>query len=121
MAFQSVYNWQSDLSQQLYQIHQKKQNFLTIITTNSTFISERFQSQLPFFSSKTLIVGDEAHNLGSPRFVSCLPKNISLRLALSATPERHFDNDGTDLLIDYFGAVLQPEFTLAKALKKNKH
>ncbi|WP_324282873.1 DNA phosphorothioation system restriction enzyme [Cyanobacterium aponinum UTEX 3221] len=118
LAFQSVYNWQSDLSQQLYQIHQKKQNFLTIITTNSTFISERFQSQLPFFPKKTLIVGDEAHNLGSPRFVSCLPKNISLRLALSATPERHFDNDGTDLLIDYFGAVLQPEFTLAKALKK---
>lgn len=118
LAFQSVYNWQSDLSQQLYQIHQKKQNFLTIITTNSTFISERFQSQLPFFPIKTLIVGDEAHNLGSPRFVSCLPKNIGLRIALSATPERHFDDDGTDLLIDYFGQVLKPEFTLAKALKK---
>lgn len=118
LAFQSVYNWQSDLSQQLYQIHQKTQQFLTIITTNSTFISDRFQSQLPFFPEKTLIVGDEAHNLGSPRFVSCLPKHITLRLALSATPERHFDHDGTDLLIDYFGPVLKPEFTLAKALKK---
>lgn len=118
LAFQSVHNWHSDLSQQLYQIHQKSQNFLTIITTNSTFISDRFQSQLPFFTPKTLIVGDEAHNLGSPRFVSCLPQNIPLRLALSATPERHFDDDGTDLLIDYFGEVLKPEFTLAKALKK---
>lgn len=118
LAFKSANDWQSDLSQQLYQIHQKQQNFLTIITTNSTFISDRFQSQLPFFPLKTLIVGDEAHNLGSPRFLSCLPQNIGLRLALSATPERHFDHDGTDLLIDYFGKVLKPEFTLAKALKK---
>lgn len=118
LAFKSVYNWQSELCQQLYNIQQKKQNFLAIITTNSTFITESFQSQLQFFSPKTLIVGDEAHNLGSPRFVASLPATIGLRLALSATPERHYDNDGTDLLIDYFGKVLQPEFTLAKALEK---
>ena len=118
LAFNNAHNWHNELSSQLYDIQQKKQKFLTIITTNSTFITQRFQSQLIFFPEKTLIVGDEAHNLGSPRLLSCLPKNIGLRLALSATPERYFDEDGTDSLINYFGKVLSPEFTLEKAIKK---
>ncbi|BAQ66630.1 DNA phosphorothioation system restriction enzyme [Geminocystis sp. NIES-3709] len=118
LAFESAYSWHGELSRQLYNIHQNKQKFLTIITTYSTFISDRFQGQLPFFPEKTLIVGDEAHNLGSPRLLSSLPDNIGLRLALSATPERHFDEDGTDFLVNYFGKVLQPEFTLKNAIEK---
>lgn len=118
LAFESVYNWQSRLSLELYNLASQEQKFITIITTNSTFISDSFQSQLPYFPEKTLIVGDEAHNLGSPRLSACLPATIGLRLALSATPERFFDDDGTDLLIDYFGEILQPEFTLADAIKE---
>ena len=118
LAFNNAHNWHNELSGQLYNIQQQKQKFLTIITTNSTFITQRFQSQLVFVAEKTLILGDEAHNLGSPRLLSSLPKNIDLRLALSATPERHFDEDGTDSLIDYFGKVLAPEFTLEQAIKK---
>jgi superfamily II DNA or RNA helicase len=40
-------------------------------------------------------------------------------LALSATPERYFDDDGTELLLSYFGEVLQPEFTLKDAIAQN--
>lgn len=118
LAFENVHNWHGELSRQLYNVHNNQQKFLTIITTYSTFIGDRFQSQLTFFPEKTLIVGDEAHNLGSPRLLSSLPANIGLRLALSATPERHFDEDGTDFLKDYFGKVLQPEFTLKNAIEK---
>jgi len=109
-------NWQGELSTQLYSLQAKTQSFLTIVTTNSTLISDRFQSQLKFFPSKTLIVGDEAHNLGATQIVSCLPRNIGLRLALSATPERQYDEVGTEELLDYFGAVIQPEFTLKDAI-----
>lgn len=118
LAFENVNNWQSELSNQLYNIHTKRQKFLTILTTNSTLISDGFQSQLQFFPEKTLIVGDEAHYLGAPRLEKSLPRNIGLRLALSATPERYFDDDGTDALFNYFGNILQPEFTLADAIKK---
>jgi superfamily II DNA or RNA helicase len=41
-----------------------------------------------------------------------------LRLALSATPERYFDELGTNFLFDYFGTVLQPELTLADAIRQ---
>lgn len=118
LAFESVYNWQSQLATELYNIQAKNKYFLTIITTNSTLIKQGFQSQLKFFSEKTLIIGDEAHHLGSPRFEASLPRNIGLRLALSATPERYFDEEGTTALFNYFGEILQPEFTLKDAIKK---
>ncbi|MDJ0729553.1 MAG: DNA phosphorothioation system restriction enzyme [Crocosphaera sp.] len=118
LAFESVYNWQSQLSTELYNIQSHQKPFLTIITTNSTLINQGFQSQIRFFPEKTLIVGDEAHHLGSPRLESSLPRNIGLRLALSATPERYFDEEGTDALLSYFGEVIKPEFTLADAIKK---
>lgn len=116
LAFASVYNWQSELSTQLYNLLAGNQSFLTIITTNSTLVGEGMQSQLQFFPDKTLIVGDEAHNLGSPRLEESLPRQIGLRLALSATPERYFDEEGTEAIFNYFGSVLQPEFTLADAI-----
>ncbi|MGF1479906.1 MAG: DNA phosphorothioation system restriction enzyme [Cyanophyceae cyanobacterium] len=118
LAFENVRHWQSQLSTELYNVTSNSQPFLTIITTNSTLIGEGFQSQLRFFPEKTLIVGDEAHNLGSPRLEASLPRSIGLRLALSATPERYFDEEGTDTLLHYFGAVLQPEFTLADAIQQ---
>nr|WP_172957538.1 DNA phosphorothioation system restriction enzyme [Aphanothece sacrum] len=118
LAFDSVHHWQNELSNQLYNIHSSHQSFLTIITTNSTLISEGFQSQVKFFPDKSLIIGDEAHHLGSPRLEESLPRNIGLRLALSATPERYFDEEGTESLLSYFGKIIQPEFTLKDAIKK---
>ncbi|MBW4507920.1 MAG: DNA phosphorothioation system restriction enzyme [Scytonematopsis contorta HA4267-MV1] len=116
LAFENVRSWQSQLSAQLYNIHTGSQQFITVITTNSTLISEGFQSQIKYFPEKTLIVGDEAHNLGAPKLEESLPRSIGLRLALSATPERFFDESGTQSLFGYFGDVLQPEFTLKDAI-----
>ncbi|KKD36502.1 MAG: DNA phosphorothioation system restriction enzyme [Limnoraphis robusta] len=118
LAFESVHNWQRQLSAQLYNIRSGLQPFLTIITTNATLISESLQSQLRYFPEKTLIIGDEVHNLGSPRLEESLPRKIGLRLGLSATPERHFDEEGTDSILQYFGSVLQPELTLADAIRQ---
>ncbi len=118
LAFESLRRWQDKLSTQLYNVHSGNQPFLTVITTNSTLISDGFQSQLNYLPQKTLIIGDEAHNLGAPRLEESLPRNIGLRLALSATPERYFDEDGTQSLFDYFGTVLQPEFTLRDAIQQ---
>ncbi|MEA5596289.1 DNA phosphorothioation system restriction enzyme [Rivularia sp. UHCC 0363] len=116
LAFENIRNWQTQLSTQLYNVRSGSQPFLTVITTNSTLITDGFQSQLKYFSEKTLIIGDEAHNLGSPKLEESLPRSVGLRLGLSATPERYFDEEGTQSLLNYFGAVLQPEFTLRDAI-----
>ncbi|WP_408648879.1 DNA phosphorothioation system restriction enzyme [Tumidithrix elongata] len=117
LAFEKVHNWQARLSTQLYNVRSGHQKFLTMIATNTTLIGQGLQSQLRYLPDKTLIVGDEAHNLGSKRLAESLPRNVGLRLALSATPERYFDELGTEALFDYFGAVIQPEFTLADAIR----
>lgn len=116
LAFESIRQWQSQLSTGLYNVRASTQPFITVITTNSTLIGKGFQSQLKYFPEKTLIIGDEAHNLGAPRLEQSLPRQIGLRLGLSATPERYFDEQGTEFIFDYFGAVLQPELTLASAI-----
>jgi DNA phosphorothioation system restriction enzyme len=118
LAMTKIENWQGILAAKLYDLRIDSQSFLTIITTNSTLRREGFQSQLKFFPPKTLIIGDEAHNLGSTHLEAKLPRNIGLRLALSATPERYFDDEGTDALLSYFGEILQPEFKLSDAIQQ---
>lgn len=116
LAYENIRNWHSQMSVELYNLGSGYQKFLTIITTNLTLIGEGFQSQLKYFPPKTLIIGDEAHNLGAPRLEESLPRRVGLRLALSATPERYFDEEGTESLLEYFGPVLQPEFSLKDAI-----
>ncbi|MBE9040182.1 DNA phosphorothioation system restriction enzyme [Oscillatoriales cyanobacterium LEGE 11467] len=118
LAFESTRQWFDRLSTSLYTLRSGDRTFLTVITTNSTLMGDRFGSQLKYFPEKTLIIGDEAHNLGAPRLEASLPRHLGLRLALSATPERYFDEEGTDAVLDYFGPVLQPELTLADAIDR---
>lgn len=117
LAYKSVKKWQSDLSHQLLNLKLGLQPFVTVITTNATLTGQSLQSQLTSFPKKTFLIGDEAHNLGARRLVASLPKSVGLRLGLSATPERYFDDRGTQALFDYFGQVLEPEFTLRDAIE----
>ncbi|MGE5658848.1 MAG: DNA phosphorothioation system restriction enzyme [Actinomycetota bacterium] len=118
LVFESARHWQSQLATGLYNVRSGNQPFLAAITTNATLIADSFQSQLRYFPEKTLIIGDEAHNLGAPKLEQSLPRQIGLRLALSATPERHFDEAGTEAILEYFGPVLQPELTLGDAIRQ---
>ncbi len=118
LAFEDSRSWQNKLVAGLYEVRAANRTFLTIITTNATLMGDGLRSQMRYFPEKTLIIGDEVHNLGAPRLGQSLPRNIGLRLALSATPERHFDEQGTEAILDYFGPVLQPELTLADAIRQ---
>ena len=108
--------WSEDLSRKLLSLPTSEGQMLMVLTTNASFADAFFQSKLEHFPKKTLIVADEAHNLGAKDLRKKLPASIRWRLALSATPERWFDDEGTDALFQYFGTVLEPEFTLKDAL-----
>ena len=118
LACESIHKWQSKFSYQLARINTRQQEFLTVITTNETLITPGFQTQLSYLPDRTLIIGDEVHNLGAKKRSASLPRNIGLRLALSATPERHYDDIGTQNIVEYFGDILQPEFTLKDAIEQ---
>lgn len=63
-----------------------------------------------------LVVADEVHQLGSPKYSQFMAVDAGKRLGLSATPERHGDPEGTSKLLAYFGPVLDPVVTLQDAI-----
>jgi len=117
LAFKSKSLWEGSLSNALYNISQGERKFLCVVTTNKTFSESGIQNKIKYFPKKSLIIADEAHNLGAAHLRKCLPESFKLRLALSATPERWFDDSGTEELFNYFGSILEPQLTLKYAIE----
>ncbi len=89
-----------------------------LIVSNRTLCSFKFQSTLiqkldP--EIRTMFIADEAHTLGAKGFVENKPQFFEKRLALSATPERQYDPDGTEEVFTYFGYPVY-EFGLDRAI-----
>jgi superfamily II DNA or RNA helicase len=64
-----------------------------------------------------LIVGDEVHQIGSDKNSKSMQIDALKRLGLSATPQRYGDPEGTAKIIEYFGKIIEPVFTLVDAIK----
>ena len=78
-------------------------NFFCFVCTNGTFSSEYVQTQIQNIRGDVLLVVDEAHNFGATNLKKTLTDKFNYRLALSATLERHGDEEGTQTLLNYFG------------------
>lgn len=89
------------------------------VTTNATYSSKFVIEQMAYLGKDTLLLIDEAHNFGSPNLRNKLYPTIEYRLALSATLDRHGDEEGTDCLKHYFGEKCI-EYDLQRAIKEGK-
>ena len=78
-------------------------DFICFICTNATYSCDFVQQQINKVKTNALLLVDEAHNFGSLRLRKLLPDSFNFRLALSATLERHRDEEGTEALKAYFG------------------
>lgn len=63
-----------------------------------------------------MVVADEVHEIGSSENSKVLEIQAGPRLGLSATPRRYGDPIGTEKIFNYFGAIVEPPFTLADAI-----
>ena len=104
-CFRSRHQWENNLNKEVVFLETKIKKFLPIISTNATFASSFFQNIISELTEKILLICDEAHNLGSETIRGKLLKNASFRLALSATFDRHYDEEGTESLKKYFGDI----------------
>ena len=86
-----------------------------VVVSHRTLSDAGFQSELQRFECTTLLVADEAHNLGSEGFISKPPTFFDHKLGLSATPVRQYDAEGTEALFDFLGPVVF-QFTLEEAI-----
>lgn len=91
------------------------------IVTNNLLCSPAFQSTVSLKTKHegdavpTFLIADEAHTLGADGFLSNKPEFFERRLALSATPERQHDPDGTEEIFAFFGPPVY-EFGLDRAI-----
>lgn len=114
-------DWQKRLKDAIrdQKLKVRGKEFFCFICTNATFSSDYVQTQLAKIKTETLLMVDEAHNFGAP-YLSCLLfDNYKYRLALSATLERHNDEEGTAKLYDFFGEKCI-EYTLDRAIEEGK-
>jgi DNA phosphorothioation system restriction enzyme len=119
LAYQSRSDWQERLERELLEFNMGVRPSLVIITTHTTFASDAFQNSLSRLNqNRTMLIADEVHHLGAPHHRDSLPEAIGLRLGLSATPERFYDDEGTESLFDYFGDGVVFEYSLKKAIQE---
>lgn len=113
-------DWKNRLSKAVRdQKLREDKSFFCFVCTNATFTNPFVQEQIDKIKTPILLVVDEAHNFGAVSYSRLLDDRFTYRLALSATLERHRDEEGTQLLYRFFGKKCI-EYPLARAIKEGK-
>ena len=113
-------DWKKRLAQAVRdQKIMESRKFFCFVCTNATFANPYVQEQISKIKSPTLLVVDEAHNFGAKTYSKLLDDRFTYRLALSATLERHRDEEGTAALYHFFGKKCI-EYSLERAIKEEK-
>lgn len=99
---------------------EKKDSYI-VISTYASYIRKNIFSELNQLSVNTLLIADEAHNMGAGSLLTLLPKVKQLRrIGLSATPERQYDDEGNDKIRKFFNTPMDYtfEYSMKEAIDK---
>ena len=112
-------DWKDVLSRYITRSILDSTKSIILITTYATFNRNDIQSFLKKVrGAETFIyVADEAHNIGSQNSLKHLPEMINWRIGLSATPERIYDDLGTEKLYEFFDSK-PPKYTYRYTMKQ---
>ena len=113
-------DWKKRLSRAVRdQKLRRDKSFFCLVCTNATFAKDYIQDEISKIQSPILLVVDEAHNFGAQTYARLLDDRFTYRLALSATLDRHRDDEGTAMLYDFFGKKCI-EYSLDRAIGEDK-
>ena len=115
--------WRKELLELTQKIKRGKSVNFAIVSTYDSFVIKDFQLLLPILSASMILIADEAHNIGGKSIKTCFRSmSISRRIALSATPERIYDEEGTNEIGAFFNDK-RPyvySFPMSKAIKEGR-
>jgi DNA phosphorothioation system restriction enzyme len=118
LAYKSRSRWEDDLARTITDFNWGANDHFSVITTHKTFSSDHFQKVLSRLEgNESLLILDEVHHMGATHYREQLPENIRNRMGLSATPERYYDETGTEKLFNYFGNGVVFEYGIRKAIE----
>lgn len=109
--------WKDNLKTKILDNWLGKEKYFIILTTHDTLSSDSFIELICEVRSPILLIGDEVHGLGAITRLEALLPLYAYRLGLSATPERYFDELGTQELLQFFGKVVYV-FDLHRAINE---
>jgi len=119
-------NQRKKLTEVRMDLEMRAEEVSAIVITYDALCGDFFLDEMKKFSKVSLLlIADEVHNLGGrQKFINDPPDFFNARLALSATPDRQYDEEGTDELFKYFGSNSESkeknapvyEFSLSDAL-----
>lgn len=109
--------WKDELKTKILDNWLGKERQFIILTTHDSLSSSSFIELMHDVKSPILLIGDEVHGLGAITRLEALLPLYTYRLGLSATPERYFDELGTQDLMQFFGKVVYT-FDLNKAINE---
>jgi superfamily II DNA or RNA helicase len=106
LAYQSRRDWQPRLERELLELNNGARDVSVIVTTHRTLSMESARKTLRRANGQMMLIADEVHHLGATQTQKALMDAFGLRLGLSATPERWYDEEGTEALESYFGGTV---------------
>lgn len=96
-------DYESKLGQAIQDYNDGIIDYFFFITTNASYKTEKIQKLLKLIKGNSLFIADEVHNFGAQCLKETLNDNFRFRIGLSATIDRHGDEEGTKAIYDYFG------------------
>jgi superfamily II DNA or RNA helicase len=112
----SKVDWERDLATTLSTAKRVPTSFI-IISTYASFIRDRFNKYMTQLPADTVFIADEAHNIGSRSVLNRLESlKVEKRIALSATPKRIYDPEGSAAMEAYFND--QEPYTYAFTMER---
>lgn len=110
-------SWVNELENRIRDFNIGIKKVEVVISTYRSASSVEFNEAISNIRGKTFIIGDECHYFGIKSLRENMFGNIQVRLGLSATPDRWWDEDGTSYLRDFFSDTVY-EYSLEEAIEK---
>lgn len=112
--------WKSEIRELTLSLTYNNNISYVVISTYATFVSDIFQKLTASLPESSLLIADEAHNIGSGRAKKLLPsiKYVN-RIGLSATPKRIYDEEGNAAIESFFNST-EPytySFSMERAIR----
>jgi len=121
--FQNIHStqekdWFNILSNHFLNIQLGLNDNLIFISTYQSYNGTKFKKLAKKKGWENFIlIADEAHNLGASQSLKNLPYKINKRIGLSATPERIYDDYGSNKIYEYFNSY-PPCYTYSYSMYK---
>ncbi len=116
-------DWRTKVVDVMNKLNRGKDVNYVIISTYQSFVVKDFQILLPRISTGAILIADEAHNIGSKQVRQAFRAlTISRRIALSATPQRVYDEEGTKEIETFFNDTYPYtySFSMRRAIQEER-